>query len=64
MTQATRPDGSKRWHVFVGEPRPRKHDGGNRKTVWTRTANEARKSAESLGYVVERVEPAPPARWE
>lgn len=60
--QATRPNGWKRWHVYTSA-QPEGDTGSTRKAVWTLTAEEAREKAESLGYTVDRVEPAPPASW-
>jgi len=60
--QATRPDGMKRWHVHTSV-QPEGDYGSPVKAVWKETAGEARMVAERLGYTVERVEPAPPARW-
>lgn len=59
-SQATRPDGMKRWWVYTSA-QPEGDAGSTRKTLWKPTAEEARAVAEHLGYTVERVEPAPPA---
>jgi hypothetical protein len=59
--QATRPDGLKRWHVFVQTGDSPVTIG--RKATWAMTADEAHAKTEAMGYTVERVEPAPPATF-
>jgi hypothetical protein len=58
--QAIRADGTGRWWIYTSG-QPEGDTGSPRKTVWTRTAEEARSIGERLGYTVTRVEPAPPA---
>lgn len=62
MAQATRPDGAKRWWVYV-RAWGVATDLNLRKTLWAPTPQGARARAERLGYNVARVEPAPPASF-